>query len=52
LPGQQLIDWAGAQRWLKSDHEHIQILAQELGGHATCFTHGASDTPFQPLPRR
>lgn len=51
LPGQQLIDWAGAQRWLKSDHEHVQILTQELGGHATCFTHGASDTPFQPLPR-
>lgn len=48
-PGQQLIDWAGAQRWLKSDHEQIQLLAQELGGHATCFTHGASDTPFQPL---
>jgi FAD/FMN-containing dehydrogenase len=27
----------------------VQILAQELGGHATCFTHGSSDQPFQPL---
>lgn len=49
LPGEQLIDWAGAQRWLKSEAGNIQSLAQELGGHATCFSHGACDTPFQPL---
>ena len=49
LPGEQLIDWAGAQRWLKSDADNIQALAHELGGHATCFSHGASQTPFQPL---
>lgn len=49
LPGEQLIDWAGAQRWLKSDAPDIQSLAHKLGGHATCFSHGASDTPFQPL---
>ncbi|RLU04798.1 glycolate oxidase subunit GlcE [Pseudomonas prosekii] len=49
LPGEQLIDWAGAQRWLKSDADNIQALAHELGGHATCFSHGASHTPFQPL---
>ncbi|KAA0994661.1 glycolate oxidase subunit GlcE [Pseudomonas sp. ANT_J12] len=49
LPGEQLIDWAGAQRWLKSEAGNIQSLAHELGGHATCFSHGASDTPFQPL---
>jgi FAD/FMN-containing dehydrogenase len=49
LPGEQLIDWAGAQRWLKSEADNIQSLAHELGGHATCFSHGASDTPFQPL---
>ncbi|RON56330.1 glycolate oxidase subunit GlcE [Pseudomonas frederiksbergensis] len=49
LPGEQLIDWAGAQRWLKSEASNIQSLAHELGGHATCFSHGVSDTPFQPL---
>lgn len=49
LPGEQLIDWGGAQRWLKSAAENIQSLALELGGHATCFSHGISDTPFQPL---
>ncbi|WP_149086350.1 glycolate oxidase subunit GlcE [Pseudomonas prosekii] len=49
LPGEQLIDWAGAQRWLKSDADNIQALAHEFGGHATCFSHGASQTPFQPL---
>ncbi|MFJ7792478.1 glycolate oxidase subunit GlcE [Pseudomonas sp. NPDC096950] len=49
LPGEQLIDWAGAQRWLKSEATDIQSMAQELSGHATCFSHGASETPFQPL---
>jgi glycolate oxidase FAD binding subunit len=49
LPGEQLIDWAGAQRWLKSEATDIQSIAHELGGHATCFSHGASETPFQPL---
>jgi glycolate oxidase FAD binding subunit len=49
LPGAQLIDWAGAQRWLKSDAENIHVLAHELGGHATCFSHAATDLPFQPL---
>lgn len=49
LPGEQLIDWAGAQRWLKSEAKDIQSIAHELGGHATCFSHGASTTPFQPL---
>jgi glycolate oxidase FAD binding subunit len=49
LPGEQLIDWGGAQRWLKSAAENIQSRALELGGHATCFSHGVSETPFQPL---
>lgn len=52
LPGRQLIDWGGAQRWLKSDAEaaYIRQVVDEVGGHATCFSHGLSDTPFQPLP--
>jgi glycolate oxidase FAD binding subunit len=51
LPGEQLIDWAGAQRWLKSDAEAqtIRTIVSEVGGHATCFTAGATSSPFQPL---
>ncbi|MGE8391792.1 glycolate oxidase subunit GlcE [Pseudomonas sp. BIGb0427] len=50
LPGEQLLDWAGAQRWLKSEApaEAIRAAASRLGGHATCYS--ASDSPFQPLP--
>ena len=52
LPGRQLIDWGGAQRWLKSDAEVslIRAVVAEVGGHATCYSHGLIDSPFQPLP--
>jgi glycolate oxidase FAD binding subunit len=52
LPGRQLVDWGGAQRWLKSDAEaaFIRQVVDEVGGHVTCFSHGLTDTPFQPLP--
>ncbi|WP_283180604.1 glycolate oxidase subunit GlcE [Pseudomonas svalbardensis] len=52
LPGRQLIDWGGAQRWLKSDAEaaFIRSIVEEVGGHVTCYTHGLIDSPFQPLP--
>ena len=52
LPGQQLIDWGGAQRWLKSDADAVFIrrVVEEVGGHATCYTPGLTDSPFQPLP--
>ena len=52
LPGQQLIDWGGAQRWLKSDADAVFIrrVVEEVGGHATCYTPGRTDSPFQPLP--
>ncbi len=51
LPGKALLDWGGAQRWLKSDApaEEIRALAQSLGGHATCFTPSGNVEPFQPL---
>ncbi|WLG94149.1 glycolate oxidase subunit GlcE [Pseudomonas sp. FP198] len=49
LPGAQLIDWAGAQRWLKTDANTVQALAREWGGHAVCYRPGATSTPFQPL---
>lgn len=53
LPGRQLIDWGGAQRWLKSDAEamFIRQVVEEVGGHVTCYSHGLTDSPFQPLPR-
>lgn len=52
LPGRQLIDWGGAQRWLKSDADaaYIRQIVDEIGGHVTCFSHGLSDSPFHPLP--
>ena len=36
---EQLIDWGGAQRWLKSDAEasFIRTVVTEVGGHATCL---------------
>lgn len=51
LPGEQLIDWAGAQRWLKSDASGSEIrrIVSAAGGHATCYSHGLDDSPFQPL---
>ncbi|WP_334597882.1 glycolate oxidase subunit GlcE [Pseudomonas alvandae] len=52
LPGVQLIDWGGAQRWLKSDAEatFIRSIVEQVGGHVTCYTPGLADSPFQPLP--
>lgn len=52
LPGSQLIDWGGAQRWLKSDAgaEVIRAIVGEVGGHASCHSAGVCDSPFQPLP--
>jgi len=50
LPGQQLIDWGGAQRWLKSSApaQAIRDHLAKVGGHATCYAPGAASTP--PLP--
>ncbi|MDI3515530.1 MAG: glycolate oxidase binding subunit [Rhodocyclaceae bacterium] len=50
--GKQLIDWGGAQRWLKTDADAdaIRAAAQAAGGHASCFTPGVVDSPLQPLP--
>ncbi|APC19621.1 glycolate oxidase subunit GlcE (plasmid) [Pseudomonas frederiksbergensis] len=51
LPGEQLIDWGGAQRWLKSSAvaSDIRAAAAAVGGHASCFTADHCDSPFQPL---
>ncbi len=53
LPGEVLIDWAGAQLWLRSEDSAAAIrnAVTELGGHAECWRGAtAADTPFHPLP--
>jgi len=39
LPGETLIEWGGAQRWLRSaaPAEHIRAATTRAGGHATLF---------------
>lgn len=49
-----LLDWGGAQRWIKSDAspESMQSMAANAGGHATLFRDGDRDTNvFQPLTK-
>lgn len=53
LPGEQLVEWGGAQRWLRSvaPAKEIRACAELLGGHATLFRHGERDSAvFHPLP--
>jgi glycolate oxidase FAD binding subunit len=52
LGPRQLIEWGGAQRWIRSDLPAAQIRsrAQEAGGHATLFRGGdRSAGVFSPL---
>lgn len=53
LPGEWLLDWGGAQRWLRTDApaQTIWETAAKAGGHATRFRGGdPTDRVFQPLP--
>ncbi|MDO8932837.1 MAG: glycolate oxidase subunit GlcE, partial [Rhodocyclaceae bacterium] len=53
LPGATLIEWGGAQRWLRGDIEtaHAREVAEKIGGHATLFRGGDKAAGvFQPLP--
>jgi glycolate oxidase FAD binding subunit len=52
LPGDALLDWGGAQVWLKSDAraDAIRATATTAGGHADCFTPGTAESPLHPLP--
>jgi len=49
IPGKWLLDWGGAQRWLKSDApgQEIQQAARQAGGSARPFGH---EMPIEPLP--
>ncbi|TAH47033.1 MAG: glycolate oxidase subunit GlcE [Betaproteobacteria bacterium] len=52
LPGHQLIEWGGAQRWLATGAAAADIRArvEALGGHATQFRRGdRSSAVFAPL---
>jgi glycolate oxidase FAD binding subunit len=52
LPGDELIDWGGAQRWLLSDEDgtRIRTIASEAGGHASAFRNPPRrDDAFMPL---
>ena len=51
LPGKQLIDWGGAQRWLVSAAPVAEIrrAAEGLGGTATAFRGGDREQAFHPL---
>jgi glycolate oxidase FAD binding subunit len=53
LPGAELIEWGGAQRWLRSslDAASLRAAAAKVGGHATLFRGGdRSGGVFAPLP--
>jgi len=52
LPGRQLIEWGGAQRWYQGelDMQAVRTAAVVAGGHATRFRGGDRDSEvFQPL---
>jgi glycolate oxidase FAD binding subunit len=57
LPGPVLIEWGGAQRWLRGavDAAHLREIAAKAGGHATLFRGGHMEqrtggvfTPLSP----
>ncbi len=57
LPGSELIEWGGAQRWLRMEQNSdlpakaLRQRVSALGGHATLFRgHDGVDEVFQPLP--
>jgi glycolate oxidase FAD binding subunit len=52
LPGTQLVEWGGAQRWLRSEAEPaaIRAAAEKAGGHAAIFRGGdKAQGVFHPL---
>ncbi len=52
LPGEQLSEWGGAQRWLASDlpADTLRRRVAALGGHATLFrNHDGAGEVFPPL---
>jgi glycolate oxidase FAD binding subunit len=58
LPGEPLIEWGGAQRWLKTTAHAVVVraAAEKAGGHATLFKGGDKSAgvfhPLQPAVAR
>jgi glycolate oxidase FAD binding subunit len=56
LPGAQLVEWGGSQRWLRGEHDPLRLreAAAKVGGHAVLFRGGSGDLRaggvFAPLP--
>lgn len=48
----QLIDWGGAQRWVRGDHDpaQLQTIAREAGGHVALFAGGDRRGEVRPPP--
>ncbi len=51
LEGDQLIEWGGALRWLRTDAdpERVRELVRDAGGHATAFRNLDRERCFEPL---
>ncbi len=51
LRGEQLIEWGGAQRWLRTDLDAASIrqAVARVGGHATLMRGGEGGAVFHPL---
>jgi len=52
LPGEELIDWGGAQRWVRGEVQEAEVRgrAVALGGHATLLRGAqAGEAVFHPL---
>ncbi|NIF29362.1 glycolate oxidase subunit GlcE [Pantoea sp. Tr-811] len=51
LPGKQMLDWAGVQRWLKTNQnaQEIREIVGHLGGHAICYAQG--DSSLHPVSK-
>jgi glycolate oxidase FAD binding subunit len=52
LEGDCLLDWGGAQRWLRTPlpADQVRAAAMAAGGHASLFRGGDRDAVFHPLP--
>lgn len=51
LKGEHLIEWGGAQRWLRTDLDAATVrqAAEQVGGHATLMRGGERSAVFHPL---
>jgi glycolate oxidase FAD binding subunit len=52
LEGDGLLDWGGAQRWIRTalPAARVRAVAEKSGGHASLFRGDDRDAVFQPLP--